>query len=251
MAGGPMLINQFTKLFASRLPYLTELIGPDTWKESPEVWQQLYNVKTSKKLQEQFLLWGGFGPFAEMAENGAVTYDMMEQGPSFTVSHTLYGLGFQIGFLVGQWDMDGIIGRCAPELARSMRNTIQLLAAAPWNGAVFQTKTADGLYLLSASHTFIRASGTWSNYPGNVALSNTSLETALVAFQKMKNPMGDPMAMEPAYLVIPPDLTVLANKLLATPKLTGGDYNDVSYVYNKLTPIVWPYLTSSDRKSVV
>jgi hypothetical protein len=243
MAGaGPMLLNQFAKLFASRLAYLTELIGPDKWTDADEIWKRFYNEKTSSKMREDFLMWGGFGPFATMAENDAVTYDSMLQGPSLSVTHTLYGLGFQIGFLVGQWDMDGIISRCAPELARSMRNSIQILAAAPWNGAFATTKTADGLYLCSASHTYIRGGGTWSNL-GTGDITQTSMELALRAFMNLKNPMGQYIAMEPKYLICTPGDYHQAVKVMGTPKAMATSNNDISAVYNSLEIVVWPHLT--------
>lgn len=244
---GPMMRTDFRKLYHERLPYLRELIGCDSWPEADSIWEQFFQVMSSDKMREEFLEYAGFGLFKEMStENEAVTYDQMLQGPSKVFTHLLYGLGFQTSFLVGLHDLDGIIKKCGPELGRAMRVSVQTLAASFWNGAFATSKTADGQYYFSASHTFIRGGGTFSNMSSTAAsLGQTALEAGIVTFGKMQNLDGTPMPLPLEKLVIPPDLEPIAYELTQSRLRSDSTTNVSSFVYNRVKPVVWPFLTSS------
>ena len=243
---GPLGRTDFPKLFASRLPYIDKLIGPDSWKEIDNQWMQYFNIRNSDRMREDFLEYAGFGLFRSIGEHEKVTYDQMIQGPSKSVLHTLFGLGFEIGYLVGKHDIDGIVAKNAPELGRSMRVSLQTLAAALWNGSFSTTLTADGQYLCDTDHTYIRGSGTWANAPlVATALGHAALESAIVTFSRLKDPMQNPMTIQPQNLLIPPELAPMAHELLQSQLRHDTTTHAESYVHGKLTPHVWPFLTSS------
>jgi phage major head subunit gpT-like protein len=196
-------------------------------------------------MREEYLEYGGFGKFTSLGENDSVTYDQMVQGPSKSVTHTLYGRGFQVSFLASKDDLDGIIARNAPELKRSMRVSVQTTAAALWNNAFSTTLTADGQFLCDDDHTYLRGGSTFSNTPGSVALGHASLETALISFRKIKNFMGDPAPMIPSTLLIPPDLEPIAHELIASSLRHDTTTHADSWLTGKLSIESWPFLSSA------
>jgi len=241
---GPMMRRDFPKLYAERLPYIREMIGPDEWPEVDNMWEQFFSVENSDRMREEMLQYAGFGYFREMGENDAVTYDALVQGPSKVINHVLYGLGYQIGYLAAKHDLDGIINKNAPELGRSLRMSVQTLAASFWNGSFDTQTTPDGQYYFSTAHTFVRGGGTWSNRSSTDAtLGHTALETALVNFMKQKDLMGNPMPLSAKSLMIPPDLEPIAYELTQSRMRHDTTTHAESYVYNKVRPIVWPFLT--------
>lgn len=249
---GPLLRSDFPKLYAQRLPYIRELIGPEDWPEVDNMWEQFFDVESSDRLREEFLQYAGFGMFREMGENDSVTYDQIVQGPSKVIQHVLYGLGFQIGYLAAKHDLDGIINRNAPELGRALRMSVQTLAASFWNGSFDTYTTPDGQTYFSTAHTFVRGGGTWSNRSStDASLGHAALETALVAFMKQKDMMGNPQPLMPETLLIPPDLAPIAFELTQSQKRHDTTTNAMSYVYNSVQPVKWPFLTVTTMWAVL
>lgn len=242
---GPLMREDFPNHYRSRLPYIKKLIGAESWGTAEEVWQQLFDIETSTRMREDYLMIGGFGLFPGMGENDAVTYDSILQGPYKSFVHTLYGSGYQIGFMAAQHDLDGIVRRYAPELGRALKLSLQTLAADFWNGVFNNHLTADGQYVCDTDHTYIRGGGTWSNDAGATAIGHTALEAALVQFQKMKDLNKQPQPLPAQFLLIPPDLEPIVHELLRSDMRSDSALNTKSYIYGKLTPIVWPFLSST------
>lgn len=243
---GPIMLADFPKLFGQRLAYINELIGPEDWPEADNMWERYFDVKGSNRIREEFLQYAGFGLFRQMEENDPVTYDQMLEGPSKSVTHVLYGSGFQIGFLAGQFDLDGIIMRNAPELGRSLRVSVQTLGAGFWNGAFDTETTPDGLTFYNTAHTNIRGGGTQSNRSATAAtLGHSALETALTSFMRFKDYMGNPSPMMPEELLIPPELEPVAFELLKSRMRSDTATHAESFLYGKLAPSVWPFLTTT------
>ena len=243
---GPLLRADFPKAYASRLAFIRELIGPDDWPEVDSQWERYFNLVSSDRMKEEWLMYGGFGLFSEMGENDSVTYDQLLQGPSKSVTHALYGKGFQIGYLAAKHDMDGIIAKNAPELGRSLRMSVQTLAASFWNGAFATQTTADGQWYFDSDHTFIRGGGTFSNV-ASAALGQTALETAIVSFKKQKDLMGNPMPLRAERIVIPVDLGPTLHELLDSRLRSDTTTNASNYIWGKLTPEEWPFITSTTQ----
>lgn len=242
---GPLMREDFPNHYRSRLPYINQLIGAEKWGETAEVWPQLFDIGTSTRMFEEFPMIGGFGLFPTMGENDAVTYDSIMQGAYKRFSHTLYGSGYQIGFMAAQHDLDGLIKRYAPAMARALKLSLQTIAADFWNGVFGTQLTADGQYVCDTDHTYIRGGGTWSNDAGATAIGHTALESALVAFKKMKDLNKQPQELQAQFLLIPPDLEPIVHELLRTDTRVDSANNIKSYISGKLTVIVWPFLSST------
>jgi len=244
----PQLQSDFQKLYADRLPYLNRLIGPDDWKEVEQQWESYFRIEPSSKMREEMLMWGGFGLFREIPENDAITYDKILQGPNKVFTHALYGLGFEIGFLADENDLDGIIKKNAPELGRSMRMSIQTLAATFFNNAFAGSLTADGQYFFDTDHTYVRGAGTWQNRPTVLAaLGQSALESGIISFASQKDLMGNPMPMQVNKLVIPPALAPVAHELTQSILRSDTSTNAANFIKGTVTTEVWPFLTTSTQ----
>lgn len=75
----------------------------------------------------------------------------------------------------------------------------------------------DGVAFFHASHpvnVFDTSLGTFGNTTASASLSLATLKAAKVAMRKMKAANGEPLGMEPRYLIVPPDLAEVAKDLL-------------------------------------
>jgi hypothetical protein len=64
-----------------------------------------------------------------------------------------------------------------------------------------------------------------------------------VNFLKQKDFMGNPMPLSAETLLIPPDLEPLAYELTQSRMRSDTTTHAESYIYNKVRPVVWPFLT--------
>lgn len=248
----PFSRADFPKLYAQRLAYIKKLIGVERWPEAERQWEGLFRIEPSNRMREEFLEYSGLGSFRELAENENVSYDNIIQGPKKVFTHLVYGLGYQIGWLAGQHDLDGIIKKHAPALGRSMRNSVQVQAAAFWNGAFTKYTTADGLYYFDTGHKYVRGGGTWDNMPSVVTtLGHTALETAIIAFRNQKDLMGEPQPLPCTRLLIPPALEPMAHELLVSRLRHDTTTHADSFLTNKLAVESWPYLTITTMWAVL
>lgn len=247
MAGaGTLTRSDFPKLYGQRLAFINMLIGPDSWPEGDRQWPRYFNIISSSRMREEFQYYGGFGRFNLMGENDAVTYDKILQGPTKTVTHKLYGLGYQIGYQAAKHDLDGIVRRNAPQLGYSLRQSIQALAADFYNGLGDTYTTADGQFVVDGSHTYVRGSGTFSNLSSS-SLGQSSLETGWVAFRKQKDLMQNPQAIPVRRLLVASDLRPLADEIINSTRRHDSTTNADNFLNNRFTVDDWPWINDTTQ----
>jgi len=118
----------------------------------------------------------------------------------------------------------------AKGLARAMANTKQVKAAKLYNEG-FTTAQGDGQPLFSASHPTV-GDGNQSNVGTAAAISEASLESAVIAIQKFKDDRGILIGSSAVSLHVPIDLMFTADVLLNTPGIVGSADNDINSVRN-------------------
>jgi hypothetical protein len=234
----------FHRAYANRIPYIDDYIGPERWKDPSLIWSSLFNVKSSKRMTEQIPTFAGLGLFEDMIENGSVNYDNMVQGPYKSYTHVQYGLGYQIGWMAAQQDLDGFSKKYATHLKRSLRMSLETLGASFFDGTFATYTTADGEYVCDTDHKYVRGAGEFSNKT-TAALGHTALETALVAFMNQKDLQGLPQPQNPSKILCKPDLAPMLHELLQSPMRHDTTTHAKSYVFGKVAPVIWPFLSSS------
>ncbi len=95
----------------------------------------------------------------------------------------------------------------------------------------------DSQYLFHADHNNI----------GSAALSESALAAAVTSMREQTSEKGNPLNIEPGYLVVPPELEFTAKKLVNSTLVPGGSLNDVNVLQGMVEVLVEPLLTDSDN----
>lgn len=95
----------------------------------------------------------------------------------------------------------------------------------------------DGKALFHGSHGNI----------GSSALSEGSLSAAITAMRQQKSEKGNPLNIEPGFLLVPPELEFTARKLVNSTLVPGGSTNDINVLRGMVEVLVEPLLTDSNN----
>lgn len=214
-------------------------------------WKPMYDTYTSDQRYEEDVGTSGFGLAKVLTEGDAIQYDSQEQAFVTRYSHVEYALGFMITRIMMEDNLYAEVGaRRAQDLARSMRQTKENVAANVYNRAFNNSYVGgDGVELCSAVHPNY-AGGTWSNELSTAAdLSEAALEQACIDIMGWTDDRGLKIQARPKTLIIPKDLVFEAERILKSPYRVGTANNDVNALYNmgKFQSIhVNQYLTDPD-----
>jgi hypothetical protein len=137
----------------------------------------------------------------------------------------------------------------AKALARSMRQTKEIVGANILNRAFTAGFTyGDGVVLCSAAHPNV-AGGTWSNLLAVAAdLSEASLEQAWLDISKYTDDRGLRIAVKTQKLVVPVDSAINAAKIMGTEYEVGSNNNTINVARTKYPGglVVNHYLTDTN-----
>jgi hypothetical protein len=215
---------------------------------APE-WDKLFDKNTSSKAYEEDVGVSSLGLAAVKAEGAPITYDSERQGFTTRYNHVVYALGFIITREAFEDDQYDVIGKKkANALARSMRQTKEIVAANVYNRATTSGYTGgDGVVLLSASHVNV-AGGTYSNIQ-SADLSEAALEQAFIDIEGFTDDRGLIIAAKPKSLIIPRQLRFEAHRILKSDGRVGTDNNDTNALNDSglfTNIVVNHYLTDAD-----
>jgi phage major head subunit gpT-like protein len=220
----------------------------DAYKQYPEEYTMIYDVMNSKKSSEYSHSHTGFGLVPVKSEGGSITYDDTVQLYKKTHTHITYGLGFTVTRELAEDDLYNIISRKPKSLARSVRHTVETLAANKLNNAFVTTYDtgADGKELCATDHP-LGYGGTEQNEPTNASdLSMTSLEQALIDIAAFKDDRGMVLAAKGKRLIIPPALEWTAKQLLGSQKDPESANNAINPANGLMPYSVNHFLTDPD-----
>ena len=212
------------------LPGLNAVFGMEYGEVNNEH-EPLYEVENSDRSFEEEVLFTGFGTAPTKQEGAAVVYD--DAGESFTARYTneTIALAFAITEEAMEDNLYDTFAKLrAKGLARAMANTKQVKAAKLYNEG-FTTAQGDGVSLFNASHPTV-GDGNQSNTATAAAISEASLESAVIQIQKFKDDRGILIGSSAVSLHIPVDLMFTADVLLNTPGIVGSADNDINSVRN-------------------
>ena len=219
--------------FAKMLePGLNTLFGLE-YAQYPAEYAAVFSSNSSQKAYEEDVLLAGFGNAPTKTEGSAVSYDSGSQQWTARYQHETVALAFSI---TEEAEEDGqygsIASRYTKALARSMANTKEIKAANILNNAtVSGFEGGDGSTLLSASHE--TEAGDMSNtLPTQADLSETSLESVLIAIGDMKDDRGLQIAATAKQLIIPTAYQFVAERLLESQLRPDTADNDINAIRN-------------------
>jgi phage major head subunit gpT-like protein len=249
-----MIRSSFPDLFmASMLPALEEVTMMKFARHPPQ-YSRIFRVSSSGKSIEQYSEMTGLGLGVEIPEGGDMRYDQPLPGFRKTYIHAQFGLGYRASRIMADDDRFGVIKQMAGELGRSMRETVELHAAADLNNGFAGGAFAgpDGFPLFSATHPLVKAGGVWSNTGTAADLDVTSLELALTQFRNMIDPAGKKIRMVPDQLVLPTALEFAAAEMLKGLMRSDTANNTINAFKNRVGMasfsdiFIYEYLTDPD-----
>ena len=184
---------------------------------------------TPRAYHEEVVLYG-MGAAPVLPDGQPVTYD--EGGQLYVKRYTydVYGLAFALTkVLVEDGDHIRVGSTMSKHLAQAMDETLETVTANHLNRAFTSGYNGgDGVALCSASHPAI--GGVQSNVLTSAALSQTSLEQALIQVRQAQDSRGKRIRLTPKQLVVHPSNMLQAEVLLKSVLRTGTNNNDINPV---------------------
>lgn len=220
------------------------------WKEQKPIWRRVYNIKDSEKRSELVTTVTGVGDIPEKPEGQAFATDIIRAGYTKEFLHTSFGLMFEVTREALDDDRHDVLADHAKWFMFSARVVQEKRAALPFNNGFGSETSPDGVSVFNASHV-LKGGGTARNQLTTAAdLSWTSLQQALVDWQReTKFEAGqNMMPVEDLILYVPPELEFTAAKIVNStlqPGVADNDLNTIKTLRN-ITIIKNVYLTDTD-----
>jgi len=200
------------------------------YNDYPVEWDKLVDTQKSTRAFEEEVGISSFGLAVVKPEGAGISYDSERQAFITRYQHVVYALGFIITREMMDDDLYDIVGqRKAQGLARSMRQTKEIVVANLYNRAFNASFTGgDGVSMINASHPTI-AGGTWSNQIGTAAdLSEAALEQACIDISGFTDDRGLLIGVRPKTLIISRFMPFEARRILQTDGRYGTANNDLN-----------------------
>lgn len=220
-----------------------------TYKERAIEGKRYINSNTSKRAYEEDLEMAELGTLQPKVEGGPVVFQDIVQGDPKRYTWSTYALGFRITQEMYEDDLYDVFGaKMSKSLGKSARNNSEIVMHAPYNSA-FDSAVV-GFHAgeaLCGSHTGLRGA-VLSNTPAIPAdLSLPALQAALEHFHGLQNDSGFPILIMPKKLLFSVSDYWIANQLLKSQALPGGNQNDINQVAREgIDPVLVHYFTDPD-----
>jgi len=212
------------------LPGLNALFGL-TYNEYPLEFMDIYSEYSSERSFEEDQKLTGFGSAPVKQEGSATLFDTAQEGYTTRYIMETYSLGFALTQEAYEDNLyDSLSARYVKELARSMRNTKEIKAAAILNNGFTTYGVGDGVSLFNTAHPQI-AGPTIANRPTvAVDLNETSLEDAITQISRWTDDRGKLINVRVKKLVVAPENQWTAQKVLETQLQVGTANNTINAI---------------------
>lgn len=207
-----MTSGNFSKLL---WPGIKKIYG-DNYGQHKTEYTDIFKKETSDKSYEEYTGLSGFGLAQKKPEGQAIAMDTMRQGFTTRATNVVFALGFVITREAYEDDQYAKLAKQRSKaLAKSMRQTKEIVAANIINRAFTSGYTyGDGKTLCASDHPNV-AGGSFSNQLAVAAdLSQASLEQMAIDLMAFTDDRGLKIAVMPDKLLIAPQLTFEAERIL-------------------------------------
>jgi hypothetical protein len=197
-------------------------------KKLPPGWRDYIKVEQSSRMTEIAMNIVGFGDVPEKPEGEPYVTNLLRPGHEKRVTHTEFGMGFEVTKTALEDDRYDQLKKYAMWLVFSAEYVMGKRAANVFNNGFTTETTADGVSTFSTAHS-LAGGGTFANRPSaDTALSWTSLRDAIILLDTdTKHDSGQLSAnVEDLVLLVPPQLEMLADRIVNSTGLPGTDAND-------------------------
>lgn len=219
-------------------------------KEESPIWKKYYNVETSDRKTEISQSYTELGDVPEKPEGATYATDVIRPAFQKSVTHTEFGLGFEMTETAGEDDRFGVLKRNTKWLAFSARYVEEKRAAAPLNNGFSTELSSDGVAAFSASHVLGNGDTARNILSPGQDFSWNSLTQAMIDAQlQTKSDGGRFASMVKSWKIIcPPDLKFTVARVIRSALLPGVADNDKNVLgeFHDFDIVVNPHLTDSD-----
>ena len=219
-------------------PGLNALFGLE-YRQYADETTEIFDTESSDRAFEEEVMLSGFGNAAVKPEGQGVQFDDAQE--TFTARYTneTIALAFAITEEAIEDNLyDRLASRYTKALARSMASTKNVKGAAVLNNGFNNTFAGgDGVALFgndgAGNTTHPTLAGTFRNQPAVAADCNeTSLEQAMIDISALTDERGLKIAARGTKMIVPPQLQLVADRLLNTEGRTGTADNDINAIKN-------------------
>jgi len=225
MAGTIMRSTQFRAVVEPILNQSFDGVYDQRTDEYKQIFSEENGIK--RAYHEEPVLYG-FGAAPKLPDGQPVVYD--EGGQLFTkrYDYDVYGLAFALTKVLVEDGEHVQLGTIySKHLAQSMDETLETVTANHLNRAFTSGYNGgDGVPLVSAAHPIV--GGAQSNVLTSAALSQTSLEQALIQIRQAQDSRGKKIRLVPKKLVVAPSNMLQAEVLLKSVLRAGTNNNDLN-----------------------
>jgi hypothetical protein len=214
-------------------PGLNSLFGME-YDQYNQEYSEIFSIEDSQKAFEEEVLIIGFGSAPTKTEGGGVDFDNATESYTARYTHDTIALAFALTEEAVEDNLYDSLGkRYTKALARSMGNTKEVKGANVLNNAFSSSYTGgDGVSLINTSHP-LAGGGSAANRATTMAdLNETSLEDALIDISTFTDDRGLTISVQSSKLVVPPQLTFIADRILNSPLRSGTADNDINAIKN-------------------
>jgi len=253
---GTMISGGFADLMA---PGLFDVIK-DKYKQWPEEFSKIANVKKSTRQYEQSQTIEGIAAAPEKTEGASVNYASLTQGYKSTATHKTYSQGGRVTREAYDDDLYSVFReKLGTYLGRAIRQRQEVLAANVYNNGFSGSYLgADSTALFSTSHPF-KSGGTYSNrLATNSDLSSATMEDMLTLLETTQEANSINIQLIPKLLLVAPANRWTASVLLESalkPGVANNDKNplldlDLNYMVNHFLTDTDAWFVLSDGHSI-
>jgi hypothetical protein len=223
-------------------------------KEHPTKFDKMFMLGNSTKAFEVNVQLEGFNRASSKAEGDDITFDSRRQGFVPKYVHTTFAKGYIVTEEALEDELYGQLNDGARALARVMRITKEIEAAAIYNNGFDSTFTmidGDGTELFSTSHSNGPSGGTYSNrLTVDADMTEASIEDMLIQVQTMTDARGLPANLSAVRLIHAPANSFNAQRILKS-VLQNDTANNATNALNDMNAFSGgnlsnPFLTDAD-----
>ena len=215
-------------------PGLNALFGLE-YDEYNNEFSEIFSVEDSERAFEEEVMIVGFGAAPVKTEGGGVNFDSASEGYTARYTHETVSLAFALTQEAIEDNLYDQLGRrYTKALARSMQHTKEVKGANVLNNAFDSDHTiGDGKVLIATDHP-LAGGGSAANRATTMAdLNETSLEDNIIDISTFVDDRNLTIAVRPDKIIVPPQLTFVADRLLNTPGRVNSSDNDFNSIRNQ------------------
>lgn len=186
----------------------------------------VFNQETTDRAAEIVEVFKGAGLWESRAEEQDVPQGTFRVGNNKTYTVTNYAQSLDISKNLFDDDQHNVVNKAVTDMARKGRMTRDRNAFAIYRNAFTTALTADGATLVSDTHTTL--AGVTVDNKITAALSESSLNTAIIMMVEQKSQDGVISGSMPKVLLVPPALFKLACEITESELKSGTGNNDMN-----------------------